>query len=366
MGCTVSDFLVFGILSNTVSFEQHPPTPPGSSSDGQCNGNGPSAIKRELRTYAIPLSESLVSKAESLPSPPKTPDNARTGDAGADANADAELIPDLRSPSPKRKRVATLFEVAAQHHRRVRQKGGEAVSQVMASAHSHSQSQSQQQTLKIKRESEEFGIPALGRIASQRGRSVSLGTNSNSYIGKSQDPFGPSSSRGLTRAASVRRSTPKPLTETSDSPALSQSSTKPSSTTQDPDAVIAQNKHLITRTILTCMRLFGYNRATSTSRSTSTSKNAAAPRVTPGLDETDGTPVPVSTSTTGTEEDDFKAMYHATYRASTFALRRYLNKPSTPGTQGTGTDARSPPPVLTKEKAMTLIDDFLRLFCEEH
>lgn len=71
---------------------------------------------------------------------------------------------------------------------------------------------------------------------------------------------------------------------------------------------------------------------------------------------TDGSPLPTPTS--GTDDDEFKAMYHATYRASTFALRRYLKEPVA--------DGGHLPPLLDKAKAMNYIDEFLRLFCEEN
>lgn len=354
-GCIISDLLVYGVLSSAASFER-PPTPPGSSSS-DFQENVSFAVKRELRIYATPLSESLIAKAQALPSPPRTPsDTHNTGDAAEFA----EFLPYLRSPSPKRKRVATLFEVAAQHHKRVRQKGGEAVSQLMANALSQSQSSQQLHTLKIKRESEEPGI-ALERITSQRGRSVSLGANSN--FGKPLDPHTehsrPSSNCGQMRIAAFRRGTPNPFLEPSmrkePSPALSSSEEKaksPSSTPKDAETIISENKHLITRTILTCMRLYGYHRTTS--RSVSMNKSVTATAVPAGLDEV------TSTSASGMDEDEFKTMYHATYRASTFALRRYLKEPSL--AEGMSSPL---PPLLEKEKATALIDEFLRLFCEE-
>lgn len=133
----------------------------------------------------------------------------------------------------------------------------------------------------------------------------------------------------------------------------------PDSPAKDPDTVIAENKNLITRTILTCMRLYGFHRANM--RSTSTGKppggagaenEADASGTTPAPEALRAeTPAPGSTA----DDDEFKAMYHATYKAAAFALRRYLKQ--APGLA---------PSVLEKEKAMTCIDELLRLFCEEH
>ena len=123
----------------------------------------------------------------------------------------------------------------------------------------------------------------------------------------------------------------------------------PGSPAKDPDTVIAENKNLITRTILTCMRLYGFHRANM--RSTSTGKPSGGAGAENEADVSGTTPAPGSTA----DDDEFKAMYHATYKAAAFALRRYLKQ--APGLA---------PSVLEKEKAMTCIDELLRLFCEEH
>ncbi|KAI9040928.1 uncharacterized protein KD926_007602 [Aspergillus affinis] len=360
---TTTDLLVHGVLSSATSFGR-PPTPPTSSSPGSGELAGPT-IRQELRIYATPLSASLISKAQCLPSPDQT--GALAGDGRS-----AEFLPDIRSPSPKRKRVATLFETVAQHHRRVRQKGGEAVSQLMA--HSLSQSSQQQKqrqtgTRGVKEESEEPNLLALDRNASQRSRSLSVGTNllSGKPLESRAEPPRPSSNRSHAREFALRRNTPIPFVESivkgkrEPSPALLsfEGKQEPLSTPKDVEGIIMDNKNTITRTILTCMRLYGYNRTTS--RSGGSSKPATGTN-TPDEDSRltmDG--IPLSTSASGTDEDEFKAMYHATYRASTFALRKYLKEPP-----ADGDPSKVLPPLLDKGKAMNYIDEFLRLFCEEN
>lgn len=323
-----TDLLVYGVLS----CGERPPTPPGLSSDYA--GRLSPATRQKLRIYASPLSADVIARAHTFPTPPQnvdTPDN--------DAQF-AEFLPDLRSPSPKRKRVASLFESAAQHHKRVRQKGGEAVAQLMAPLQSQSQSQSSQQLQnlsKIKRELEEPSLPAFA----QRSRSVSM---------KPLDSR-PGSNRGHVRGLVPGKNTPTPFMESSlkrehSPPGLLSSDTKreqepSSSTPRDPEIIITENKNTITRTILTCMRLYGFSRSSTRPGST---------KHTEGLQD-DGA---------STEEDEFKAMYHATYRASTFALRRYLRE-----SVDSADESNAVPPLLEKQKAMGYIDEFLRLFCEE-
>ncbi|RLL95586.1 hypothetical protein CFD26_105549 [Aspergillus turcosus] len=345
-GLPTTDLLVHGVLSSAASFER-PPTPPTSSSPGPYE-YASQVHKQELRIYATPLSSSLITKSQALCSPPQDPDGLVSD------GRFAEFLPDIRSPSPKRKRVATLFETAAQHHKKVRQKGGEAVSQLMASSLSHSSQHLQ--TFRIKREFEEPSLPLLEKIASQRSRSMSMGANLH--------PLRPPDLRNEQSRPSSRRShftsrksTPNPFLESTSrreqSTALSSSDDKlePSATPKDAENIISDNKNTITRTILTCMRLYGFNRS---SRPTTTAKN----------DHGTDSDMNLSTEigvTSSTDEDEFKAMYHATYRASTFALRKYLKQ--CPGTDGCEKDL---PPLLDKEKAMTYVDEFLRLFCEEN
>ncbi|EAW08644.1 uncharacterized protein ACLA_095770 [Aspergillus clavatus NRRL 1] len=346
-GSLTTDLLVYGVLSSAASFER-PPTPPGSSSPDPY-GHDHHANKQELRIYATPLSTSLINKAQALCSPPET-------DTLANDARFAELLPDIRSPSPKRKRVATLFETAAQHHKKVRQKGGEAVSQLMANSLSHSSQHLQ--TLRIKRESEEPGLPLLERIASQRSRSLSVGAGLHSFKPSERrtEQLRPSSQRGYVRESASRKGTPNPFSEPPSrwepTPALPASDDKPetSFTSKDSETIISENKNTIARTILTCMRLYGFNRS---SKPASTSKIVDSASQYVNL-ATDMGP------TSSTDEDEFKAMYHATYRASTFALRKYLKEPPESAECLAG-----PTPSLDKEKAMTYIDEFLRLFCEE-
>lgn len=337
---STTDLLVYGVLSASTSFER-PPTPPVSSSSGH---DQTLSVQRELRIYCAPLAASHITRTQSLPSPPRSPPDSDNKDVQY-----AELLPDIRSPSPKRKRVASLFESAAQHHYRVRQKGGEAVSQMMA--HSLSQPSQQLQTLKIKGESEE-PHSVMDRIASQRSKSVSGGS-----LRTVQSR--PSSARGRAQSISKRGTPSLESTQRVSSPALPLSDGKPgSSEPKDAETILSENKNIITKTILTCMRLYGFNRKASRSHAPEGTDLDAHP-----FEKDSRTPAPEGAplaTASSTEEDEFKSMYHATYRASTFALRRYLKQPSSADGM-----SRELPPVLDKGKAMSYIDEFLRLFCEE-
>ena len=362
-GSATTDLLVYGVLSSAAAYER-PPTPPVSSSPS-FDAHITDRSRQELRIYAAPISTSLIARAQALPSPP-SPDGL-TGPAQI-----SEFLPDLRSPSPKRKRVATLFDSVTEHHKRVRQRGGEAVSQLMA--HSRPQSSHQSHTIQIKRESEEPSLPALHRVAAQRSRSLSVGASL--HPGKqTSEPHGephptrPGSSRGHARDMSLRRVQSHQLRESTvlgerdGSPMLQfpGGELKPS-TSKDAETVISENKNIITRTILTCMRLYGYNRPTARAGKNLSGAGNADLGIPPGVEDKEGRPRTMDGVASNTDEDEFKAMYHATYRASTFALRKYLRE--SPVVDGGVTKGLALP--LEKGKAMTYIDEFLRLFCEDN
>ncbi|KAJ5753735.1 uncharacterized protein N7511_007888 [Penicillium nucicola] len=377
-GAATTNLLVYGVLAS-ASYTR-PPTPPHSSPselpDPTTTLPSPRA-PYELSIYAAPLSTSRLTQAQAYPSPPRS----AAGEHSIPNTRHAEFLPDISSPSPKRKRVATLFEVAAQHHRRVRQRGGEAVSQLMAPSRPLSSSQNLQ-SLRIKREPDDevSSLPSLDRIAhARRSRSVSIGANLHrpgSVRGnratadpqkRAQTPT-PFLDSGIGSGSGSRPSSRREPFQSQLQPQPSNLSSEekptsvPGSPSKDPETIVSENKNLITRTILTCMRLYGFHRANNT-RTASMSK-APGGGADAEADTSGTTPAPESfraeTPAPGVsaDDDEFKAMYHATYKAAAFALRRYL-KTGIPG-------CVSGPVVLQKEKAMTCIDELLRLFCEEH
>ncbi|KAI2791774.1 hypothetical protein POX_c04653 [Penicillium oxalicum] len=386
---TTTELLIYGVLSTTRSCTR-PPTPPHSSpSDIPEQTTVTPRKSYELRIYAAPLAKALLSRAQSFLSPQPPPITASDGER---VSAQAEFLPDLNSPSPKRKRVATLFEVAAQHHRRVRQRGGEAVSQLMASSRPSSSSQNLQ-SLRVKREPEDDspGLSSLDRFAAHRSRSVSIGpgaTRPPSRFGVrgSATPISMPTPATVTATATTadpkkRTAIPNPFLDpasrwtsiqasapsfSSAHSASGQHLEPPRSPPKTVDGIIAENKNLITRTILTCMRLYGFHRANPRPSSSSFShKGCLVESSTPAPDLSNATPGPESlraetpaASGPGAtaDDDEFKAMYHATYKAAAFALRKYLK-------DGGG---GLMPILLEKGKAMTCIDELLRIFCEDH
>ncbi|KAJ5806080.1 uncharacterized protein N7503_003682 [Penicillium pulvis] len=363
-GVATSDLLIYGVLSNATSCTR-PPTPPHSSpNDTNGRVNASAGKPYQLRIYAAPLSMLQLTQAQAFPSPPPSSDGDRVP-------TPAEFLPDISSPSPKRKRVATLFEVAAQHHRRVRQKGGEAVSQLMAPSRPLSSSQNLQ-LLRVKREPEDEtpSLPTLDRLVNGRSRSVSIGANM-------QRPGSTRSARatpGISADPQKRAPTPNPFLDSKSRRVSQQMQPQslppvsaedkipsvPASPPKNPESIIAENKNLITRTILTCMRLYGFHRS-NTRPSVGKSASGAIdpePETSNVIPAAEGLRAETPAPGASVDDDEFKNMYHATYKAAAFALRKYLKDSAFSGGNA--------PLLLEKGKAMTCIDDILRLFCEDY
>jgi hypothetical protein len=112
------------------------------------------------------------------------------------------------------------------------------------------------------------------------------------------------------------------------------------------------------------MRLYGYNRKATRSTKPPT-VGTRQPSHEPDAYQRENSIMPeyagisvgeeAKHSSSAAEEDDFKGMYHATYRAATFALRHYLKM----------TPAETLPPVLSKDTATNVIDGILKLFCDD-
>ncbi|KAJ5755227.1 hypothetical protein N7533_004770 [Penicillium manginii] len=358
-GPATSEFLIYGVLSSSTSCAR-PPTPPHSSpSDTNTNTNTSTTKPYELRVYAAPPLKNPAHTSPSLPFP-ATKFQRRT----------------WLYPSRQHSSKARLSTTGASAKR-----GGEAVSQMMAPIRPSSSSQNIS-SLRIKREPDDDqpGLPTLDRIAAaRRSRSVSIGANLHRQTSL-RGSRGPGTS--VHADPQKRAQTPNPFLEngsrrgsqTIQPPSALSSfaeeqdkplATAPSSPPKNPETIIADNKSLIIRTILTCMRLYGFHRANAKSSTKSAGgAGAGGSDPDPSLETSNATPAPeilrAETPAPGVsaDDDEFKSMYHATYKAAAFALRRYLKDPVI----GSG----SAPLLLEKGKAMTCIDELLRLFCEDH
>ncbi|KLJ07793.1 hypothetical protein EMPG_16736 [Blastomyces silverae] len=443
----VTDILVYGVLGLPSLRSKRPPTPPPSSSPtfpdptlGDSNDNEGSAPERELRIHAVTLCSGLIAMAEALPSPPLSPDPGSLADNNDDNDnyhgndydneTYAEFLPEQRSPCPKRKRMASIFDAATEYHKKVRRKGGEAVAQLMSRSLSVMSSSGHQLSnsaiTKIKKEP--LDISSL-----DKGNNINNNSNSSTHkprmlsisrITKApkqsssaaplsahvRDSSTNTGARPRTASVSSWRSTPGPFAPQQQQQQDRQIPPPPRLVYASPSETISANKALLTRTILTCMRLYGFHRNSRTNNPAATSSQSkraplpesadvdspvvlptktTMPTQMPTHAQTEkssqshsrpstATTIPAAASPDADEDEDFKAMYHATYRAASFALRRYL-KDVTNVSTSTGSSVVAGAnglnntsseiggigvPVLERGKATDLVDGVLRLFCE--
>lgn len=394
----ISDILIFGTLSRSNPQNERPSPPYASSSKvgGQFSGE-PSF---QLRVYAIPLCSSIFTKAQSLSTPPN---NAKYNASGNLENEPyGEFLPNIfRSPSPKRKRVATLFEAATEYHKNVRRKGTAAMSDYLRREKSSTPQLPQlPSNVRIKRENENNTdvTSSLNDVSIARRRATSIAKDVR--VGSRRSSLHRSGS-SASQALSTSSRKELPASKTDGSSLHLEPGQKPKNPQPDScEDIAATNKALLTRTILTCMRFYGFRRTnTRTTQSLHSStwdipefgdpgikcdsnlandsriQDVSGPGNLPPFDDIgkldtinhmdgfDGGE-PARPEVDGNDDTGFKEMYHATYRASTFALRRFL-KPSVQNIGLSGSSAYANDiPVLGKDKAMSTIDSVLKLFCE--
>lgn len=365
----VTDVLIYGVLSPRTATTNRLLTTSSKTDTEEPEGQ-PAPTGRELRVYGIPLSSENIAIARGLATPPTSPPS--DGSEKKDGHY-AQFVSIKKPLSPKRKRVNSLFEAATQHHRSIRRKGGEAISQLMAGGNPRPEALRLPERL-VKKETSGLTVHDVkdfktGKLGPERGRSVSMGSQRHpatislagsrssdvTAINDDLNSRRPSvSNRGRKPSASFlesHRSTttpPPPSLLTS----LAAEITEPAGS---PSKVIAENKDLLTRSILSCMRLYGYQRKGKQKRASTSSAHSLSSSFSGAVSTKNATAAPES----GTDGEEYISMYHATYRASTFALRRYLNPPTAES------KSSSPVPRLDKEKAMTMVDEFLKLFCGE-
>ncbi|KGQ01656.1 hypothetical protein PAAG_11647 [Paracoccidioides lutzii Pb01] len=420
----VTDILVYGILGPPSLYINRPRTPPPSSSQPF---SGPdldhnlvsenSGPQRELQIYAVTICSALIMKAESLPTPPLSPEPPSSADSkkinfdnhkSNDNNNEpfAEFLPlELESPCPKRKRIASLFDAATEYHKRVRRKGGAAVAQLMSRNSSSAHQLAKSGAMKIKKEPVDCHtvdtLDSNNDDGVRRPRTLSFSRITG--VSKEQPlPAAAPVAHMRTSSMSSRRSTPapapasaRPTPRQQDSQISLPQADVAMTPTSLSSEIIGANKALLTRTILTCMRLYGFHRnsRTTTASNNNTQQQQQQQKGIVFQDpDTESPTLPAPTTVASqllskpptaaiaadTDEDEgFKAMYHATYRAASFALRRYLKD----GMSGSGSAAgslaagmasssvaegsvRVGVPVLKRGKATDLVDGVLRLFCE--
>ena len=272
------------------------PTPPTSSSPGPEDNNSfyrtPNSTTQSLKLYALPLSSDILERAQKF-----------TGLASPlpDGNSHAYFLPDStfeEEPKSRRRKMSSLFDDATKQRRKAKGKGGESVAQAMANidrpASQHGILQPSQNVVDTHNQK----IPKDGVQRTALSRSTSVG----SY--QTLDHSRPVSRSGA--LPGVKRSSLHRV-ESAYSP-------RETSIASDMDNITTeQNKLALSKVIMAGMRLHGLQQRKKPSKDVSKggpSRRASTVGVI-AIDE-DG-------------EDEYKLVYHQTFKAATFAFRDHLS-----------------------------------------
>ncbi|MCJ1396340.1 hypothetical protein MMC18_009229 [Xylographa bjoerkii] len=280
-------------------------TPPRSSSPVADHGGSPEDSDRPVETvnvYALPLSSDLPYSFQDSLNPPSPPSEEPSHEYAQFLPLSTEDHP--RPKGRKRLHLDSLFQDATHQVKRSKKRGGESIAKAMASLdkpHSPTveQSTSHHETVGSGTQfptSLFFGKPRLERHSGLF-RAHSLGSLRD--LNRSRPP-----SRGNT--APARRSTLSRVASVGVFESISPAPESPSDIEQ-------QNKAALSRVVMAGMRIYGLQQKKKSDRSRAASEVplSAGPMST--------------TRSIADDEDEYKLVYHQTYKAASFAIRKYIS-----------------------------------------
>ncbi|KAL8748239.1 MAG: hypothetical protein Q9184_007476, partial [Pyrenodesmia sp. 2 TL-2023] len=305
-GPEITEVLLYAGATRSPQHVYAPPSPPASSSpgwDSQLDGE-----KSSLRLFALPLSSKILEGLE------HTPEAQRVAiEPSGEGFYHPPTPPDgqpLRQDNhvPKRAKIETLFNDAAQNRRQQMKRGGEGMAKAMAGmGNGTAMPALPSPTLPQPVQSKENRPPAsTGRAPLSR----ALTTGSVA------------SRRSDTQPISRPQHSRRPSLMNGQPPSLSRFTSALSSSVQDTTSQVPedsnnnieqQNKNALSRIIMTGMRMYGFQPQRKKSISSIADSQSRL------LSSIHGA------ATTGTDDrqDEYKAVYHQTFKAASFVFRKY-------------------------------------------
>ncbi|MCJ1250533.1 hypothetical protein MMC30_007761 [Trapelia coarctata] len=328
-GRRVSELLIYGAIPREMRSDQVGIlTPPRSSSpaiDSDSADNDDASQVKTASLYALPLSSDLHCHFNGAQGPQSPP-------ADDLAEGFGRFLPDhpveeneKNSSQRKRQRLDSLFEDATQQRKRAKRRGGESVAEAMASLNTAQNGNMENITGTIN--SVESGSNSPTMMAPNKpGHTRNLGITRTQSLGSLRD-FDQSrpSSGGATN--SLKRSS---LHRMASVGVCESSSPAP----EDLNGIEQQNKHALARVVMAGMRMYGLQQKKKL-------LNTRAPFEAPS-----GVPHDSLSAAANVDEDDYKLVYHQTYKAVSFALRRQISVLG-----------------IAQELMRDLVDQFLEIFC---
>ncbi|KAL8848332.1 MAG: hypothetical protein Q9221_006635 [Calogaya cf. arnoldii] len=312
----ITEILIYAAAANTSQDFHALPTPPASSSPGHNSQDQGSLLN--IRLYALPLSSTIYKTLDQAPTIPEF-------DPASNESYYLPSPPDALShhndlPPAKRPKIDTLFDEATQIRRLHKKQGGEGIAKAMAAMDAR------------------MSMPALSS-------SSTFSEPSKDPKPRSRTPFSRASTTGCLNSLQMNSSTSRPpsfhlstlpkghrssLSRGTSvlSPSVDES---PSSEIPDND-IEQQNKASLSRIVMAGMRMYGLQQQHQRRKSVGAFDSQS------------------QASSTGagvkTNDDEYKAIYHQTFKATSFAFRNQWKTS-----------------VLDQESLRDTVDAFLTRFC---
>ena len=301
-------------------------TPPRSSSPAVEHEGLPEDVEGSIQIvniYALPLSSDLSYGLQGCPNTPPPTSEEIVHEYAQFIPSSAEDRPHYRNR--KRLHLDSLFQDAAHQVKRSKKRGGESVAKAMASLdglHNQTVEPSTSQLEITDYDSQVSSLPTFGKLRLQKNNGLFRAHSFGSL--RDLDEIRPPS-RG--NAVPARRST---LSRLASVGAIESSSPVPESL----NSIEQQNKAVLSRIVMAGMRMYGLQQKKKSDRS------RAASEIPPdaGL---------VATAASIPDEgDEYKLVYHQTYKAASFAFRKYM-----------------PVVNIGQDRMRDVVDRILEMFC---
>ena len=306
----ITELLLYAAVESKRPFL---PTPPTSSSPerGDQVADPSRPLRRPIKVYALPLSYDLLRQAAqsvNVVTPP------------LEGPPSAYFLPYELQPLPlapnleqKRQSISSRFDDATQKRRKLKGRGGESIAQAMAGIDGPAPRNSL--SINVKSESKERPLQSAthskGREALSRTSSM-ISTAASDY----SRPLSRSESLAKGKRSSLHRV--ESAISPRDSPTFSESD----------DTIEAQNKAALIKIVMAGMRLYGLQQR---------KKKPGAPLATES---------PISSLHEFEPEDEYKLVYHQTFKSASLTFRKQFSAS-----------------LIPQEALRDVVDRLLSLFC---
>lgn len=325
-GHRITEFLIYAALCKEPELCNVLPTPPGSSSPGadpDIDISRPLGIIRDIKIHALPLSSYSYTQIEDCAGldAPSLYDNLNVGEARFLPATSENALTVLASPQ-KRQRISTMFEDATYQRKRQMGHGGDRISRAMAEIDG---SMTNREPLKTSTLEDVRQNPFVDQMK-EKLRSTPRGNLSRSSSETSLRII--ESSRPPSRRGALTSGKRSSLHRVESIMSTGETFQVPAANT-----IEQQNKCALSRIVMTGMRIYGLQQKKKSIKPQIEQETEASFR---------------ESSRPPEEEDDYKLIYHQTFKAASFTFR-----------------ARIALEIINQEAMRDVVDRLLCLFCND-